>query len=240
MAQQLQTFTRRMMERTVEAHSERTRHDKHCCQLAHEYAARLGAVATPVPQATPQTGSVIRPRSKADLAPVEVQEMSPRQARYIRNLRKKIPLELLSPQHRIWVTAVCDGDEITLKNAQQLLEAMVSLADQTLSARRKPEPAYIPEEGAYQVGEDVYLVVTSRETEHRYAKQYLPGPDRFVYAGQAPFEMLTYERLMTAEQAKAFADAYKRCCRCAKRLTKTHSKELGYGPTCAELMGWPY
>jgi hypothetical protein len=241
MAQQLQTFTRKMMERTVQAHSERTEHDKHCCQLAHEYAARLGMETTPSPQEAPRAAQTVpAPRATTEVTTTLVRAMSPAQARYIRNLRRKISLDLLSPEHRIWAKTVCDGDEITLKQAQELLEVMVSLSDQTPSARSKPEPAYIPEEGAYQVGDDVYLVVTSKDSGRRYAKQYLTGGDKFVYAGQSPFDMLTYDRLMTAEQAKQFADTYKRCCRCTRRLTKARSKDLGYGPTCAELMNWPY
>jgi hypothetical protein len=233
MAQQLQSFTRRMMERTVQAHSTATEHDRHCCQLAHEYAARLGteAPASPAPQAVPT------PRKAP--APF-VRPITPAQARYIRNLRRKISMELLSPKHRGLVDVVCNGDEINIDDARELLEAMVSLADQTPSVRSRLEPSYIPEEGPYKVGDDIFLVVTAKETGRRYAKQFNPETCKFFYAGQRPFGRLTQDCRMTAEDAKQFGDLYKCCCSCGRHLTKDHSKDLGYGPTCADNNGWPY
>jgi hypothetical protein len=235
MAQQLQSFTRRMMERTVQAHSTATEHDRHCCQVAHEYADRLGMQRTAIPAA-----KVPAPRSTPGPAPIAVLPISPAQARYIRNLRRKISLELLSPQHRLLVDQVCNGDEITRHNAGDLLEAMISLADQTPSARSRPEPSYIPEEGPYKVGDDIFLVVTAKETDRRYAKQFNPETHKFFYAGQRPFGRLTQDCRMTAEDAKQFGDLYKCCCSCGRHLTKDHSKDLGYGPTCADNNGWPY
>jgi hypothetical protein len=237
MAQQLQSFTRRMMERTVEAHSTRTEHDRHCCQLAHEYSDRLGTRTAPAPQAAPKLPA---PRPAFQAPAADVRPISPAQARYVRGLRRKVALELLSPQHRVWVETVVNGDEIRLTDANDLLEAMISLADRTPSVRRLPEPAYIPEEGPYQIGDDIYLVVTGRETGRRYAKQFNPDSGKFFYLGQRNFDDLTEDRRMTAEQAAAFALLYGKCCNCDKRLTKKVSLEHGYGPVCAEKNGWPY
>lgn len=239
MAQQLQNFTRKMMEGVIETHSTRIQHDNHCCQLAREYSARLGLGLGPGALPAPRTAPEVTKKTAAPSSE-PVLPLSPAQARYIRSLRRKVSLNLLSPQHRSWVNTVCDGDEIAFKDARGLLEAMVSLADQTPGVRRRPEPAYIPEVGPYQVDDTVYLVVTAKDGDHRYAKEFNPASRKFMYAGQHPFDLLTVDRMMTAEQAKAFGDIYTVCCNCGRRLTKPHSKDLGYGPTCAEHRGWPY
>lgn len=232
--QQLQHFTRRMMEGVIADHTNRTEHDRHCCALADEYSSRL-AVAAPEP-ATAPAAKVPAPRA----VPGPPRPITPPMARYIRGLRRKIAMDLLSPKHRGWVETVYNGDEILMEDGRELLDAMISLADRTSEARRFPEPSYIPEEGPYQVGDDVYLVVTGKETGRRYAKKFDPETCKFYYAGQQPFDLLTADCRMTADEAKVFADLYRVCCNCGRRLTKAHSKDLGYGPTCAENQGWPY
>lgn len=235
MAQQLQSFTRRMMEGVITAHSIRTAHDKHCCQVAYEYTVRLSGKTSSVPQgASKPSGTVPAP------APIDVRPITPAQAKYIRNLRRQVALGLLSPQHRSWVETVSNGDEIRFNEARDLLEAMVSLADRTPSARRFPEPSYIPELGPYKIGDDVYLVVKVKDGDRRYAKRFNTNSHKFEYAGQKPFDLLTEDGRMTAQDAKEFGDLYSVCCNCGLRLTKRHSQDLGYGPVCAERNNWPY
>lgn len=241
MAQQLQDFTIRMMRSVVEAHATRTVHDSHCCTLAAEYAARLGIKATSsaIPaQATPKDRPV--PTPPAPKAPEQDRRpLTEPMARYIRTLRKKISLTLLSPRHRELTQMVLDGDEILFSDARQLIEALKSLVDQSPDARFV-EPAYVPEVGPYRVGDDFYLVVTGRETNRRYAKKFNPDTEKYFYVGQAPFAKLTAECLMTAEEAKAFGMLYGKCCNCGRKLTTKKSKDWGYGPDCAEYRGWPY
>jgi hypothetical protein len=162
------------------------------------------------------------------------------QGKYIRSLRKKVALDLLSPRHRDLVNQVVNGDEITRKDASDLIEVLKSHADQTVDTRYV-EPSYIPEEGPYWIDEEnIYLVVTGRDTGRRYAKKFNPSTCKFYYVGQAPFRLLTADRRMDAMQAKVFGDLYCTCCNCGKLLTKPKSKDHGYGPVCAERNNWPY
>lgn len=231
MAQQLQGFTIRMMQGVVDAHATRTEHDHYCCKLAAEYAARLRPETLPAPRTSPRPPA---PSKKNEGRP-----LTEPMAKYLRGLRRQISLELLSPRHRELLALVMKGEEILFEDARQMIEAMKSLADKSISSRYV-EPAYIPEEGPYQVGDAVYLVVTGRETNRRYAKKFNTKSGKFEYYGQSPFSMLTADRRMTAEQAKVFGDLHCTCCNCGKRLTKQISKDYGYGPVCADKNGWPY
>lgn len=97
------------------------------------------------------------------------------------------------------------------------------------------------QEGAYQVGDDVYKVKKAiHGSGNLYASKWLPEDKKWTYVGQRVFSLLTAETKMTAEQAKAWGKLYGRCVRCHLPLTDEISQAHGYGKKCAEHEGWLY
>ncbi len=124
MAQQLQSFTQRMMEGVIADHSTRTEHDRHCCALADEYASRLGAQA---PQAaTAPAAKVPAPREE----PFETVFASDRQLDYILSLGRRVGQELISQEHRDQLKTVRNGEIITREEARGLIEVLKAQTDQ--------------------------------------------------------------------------------------------------------------
>lgn len=88
--------------------------------------------------------------------------------------------------------------------------------------------------GMYRVGEDVYKVLPSRQSERHYAKK-LTGSTAdgfaFTYAKGA-MRLIRPEHRMTVEQAAEFGKLTGTCCCCGKLLTDPDSIAKGIGPVC--------
>lgn len=88
--------------------------------------------------------------------------------------------------------------------------------------------------GMYRVGEDIYKVLPSRNSDRHYAKK-LAGTTEdgftFEYAKGA-MRLIRPEHKMTAEQAAEFGKLTGTCCCCGKLLTKPESIAKGIGPVC--------
>lgn len=300
MAQQLLSFTRRMMEQVITDHSSRTDHDGHCCTLATEYAARLGMETTPspAPQAAPTVPDTLKPaKAPAQRKPrpaTEDKQATDRQLDFILSLGRRVSINLISPTHRTMLQHVREGFGLKAREASDLIEAMQAQTDQrpreasdrqirylhTLvktrewsgtidfenltsavasglindlkAAPRKAgadkeedivhssETAY-PEEGFYFAEGTYYKVQDAKANGgRRYAKRWNHDSETWVYDGQRHFRIMKPECKLTAEQASRFGKLYGRCIVKDCDLTNEHSIELGYGPTCAKNMGWPY
>lgn len=136
MAQQLMSFTRRMMEQVIADHSTRTDHDGHCCSLATEYAARLGQETTssPAPQAAPTVPETLKParppaQRKARTAE-EDKQATDRQLDFILSLGRRVSINLISPTHRTMLQHVREGFGLKAREASDLIEAMQAQTDQ--------------------------------------------------------------------------------------------------------------
>jgi hypothetical protein len=301
MAQQLMSFTRRMMEQVIADHSTRTNHDGHCCSVATEYAARLGRETTPspAPQAAPMVPETLKPaktpaQRKARPAD-EDKQATDRQLDFILSLGRRVSINLISPKHRADLQTVRNGGGLKAQAASDLIEAMKAQTDERprpasnaqirfihslvktrdwngtidfenltsavasgLIADLKGAPrkqgsdkeedivhssvsmAY-PEEGFY-FAEGTYYKVQEPKAQggRRYAKRWNHDSETWVYDGQRHFRIMAPECKLTAEQASQFGKLYGRCIVKDCDLTNEHSIELGYGPTCAKNMGWPY
>lgn len=141
MAQQLMSFTRRMMEQVIETHSVRTLHDGHCCALADEYASRLGMETTssPAQPETPETFSPApAPKPPAQRKPRPAQEdkeATDRQLDYILSLGRRVSPNLISPAHRTMLQHVREGFGLKAQEASDLIESMKAQVDE------RPRPA---------------------------------------------------------------------------------------------------
>ena len=101
----------------------------------------------------------------------------------------------------------------------------------------------LDKDGLYVLGDVIYKVQFNQTKTNLYAKQLVKyGENKYGwdYAGGAPLYKLTEENAMTAEQAADFGKLYGICVNCGRTLTDEDSIHNGYGPTCAENLGWPY
>jgi len=80
------------------------------------------------------------------------------------------------------------------------------------------------------------LVVTEHDGEFHGSFEYEQGGRRIVAEAVAAGTA----RQMTQDEAAAFGRQYSFCCNCAKYLDDDRSLAAGYGPTCAENLGWWY
>lgn len=141
MAQQLQTFTRKMMEGVIQAHSASTTHDGNCCELAIEYASRLSVETATVPtqpkaktrKARKDDEDLFAPSGMTSSKPVK--QGTERQYSYIMSLGRRVSINLISPAHRAQLRLVQDGEGLTFQQASELIEAMLAQTDQ------RPHPA---------------------------------------------------------------------------------------------------
>jgi hypothetical protein len=87
------------------------------------------------------------------------------------------------------------------------------------------------DEGMYKVGDDIFKVYRTRETDTLVTKTLTE--DGFEYTGKRPLKFITTEHRMTLDEAKAYGKVTSTCCVCAAKLTKESSIEAGIGPVCA-------
>jgi hypothetical protein len=87
------------------------------------------------------------------------------------------------------------------------------------------------DEGMYKVGEDIFKVYRTRETDTLVTKTLTE--DGFEYTGKRPLKFITAEHRMTLDEAKAYGKVTSTCCVCARKLTHEDSIAAGIGPRCA-------
>jgi Family of unknown function (DUF6011) len=101
--------------------------------------------------------------------------------------------------------------------------------------------------GMYRVGDDIYKVLPSRNSDRHYAKKLtgfhwedrLPVADvkdedlKFTYAKGA-MRLIRPEHRMPLDMEKAFGQLVGACIDCGKLLTHPKSIEYGKGPKCSD------
>lgn len=87
------------------------------------------------------------------------------------------------------------------------------------------------DEGMYRVGEDIFKVYRTRETNRLVTKTL--KEDGFEYTGMKPLRFITAEHRMTLDQAKEYGKVTGTCCNCGRKLTNEESIANGIGPRCA-------
>jgi len=110
--------------------------------------------------------------------------------------------------------------------------------DTLFAARRRPEPVLVEvaanpvtEEGFYQLGDNVYRVVTSRTSGRLYAK--LATARGWDYeGGKGMMRRLTADMKMTGEQIAAFGVTHGFCLNCSTGLADPISVHIGLGTSC--------
>lgn len=87
------------------------------------------------------------------------------------------------------------------------------------------------DEGMYRVGNDIFKVYRTRETNRLVTKTLTE--DGFEYTGMKPLSFITAEHRMTLDEAKAYGKVTGTCCNCGRKLTNESSIADGIGPVCA-------
>ncbi len=87
------------------------------------------------------------------------------------------------------------------------------------------------DEGMYRVGEDIFKVYRTRETDQLVTKQLVEG--HFEYTGKKPLRFIKARHRMSLDEAKAYGKVTGTCCVCSRKLTKESSIQAGIGPVCA-------
>lgn len=86
------------------------------------------------------------------------------------------------------------------------------------------------DEGMYRVGDDIFKVYRTRETNRLVTKTLTE--DGFEYTGMKPLSFITAEHRMTLDEAKAYGKVTGTCCVCSRKLTNEKSIAEGIGPVC--------
>lgn len=134
------------------------------------------------------------------------------------------------------------GDAI--KNNKMLRDELAGLGvptEPTIS-----EPQYVTEVGMYRVGQQIFKVLPSRNSDRHYAKELTgfhfegdrpvsdtDGTMKFVYAKGA-MRSIRPEHRMTPEQEREFGKLIGHCVDCGKLLTDPRSIDWGKGPVCSD------
>lgn len=126
------------------------------------------------------------------------------------------------------------------KDRPRVVQAAPQAPAEPKAAKAAPvvDSERVTEPGIYQVGDDVYKVQKSRQSDRLYAMKLVDG--RFDYdAGYGAMRFLRAEHLMTTEQAKAFGMKFGMCVN-GHPLSDRTSRYFGYGEKCAAKNGWTY
>lgn len=129
------------------------------------------------------------------------------------------------------VSAMIDA---AMDNNKQLRAEVEALAEEHGIPEAAPAPKEFVTTGMYRVGERIFKVLPSRQSERHYAKELTGSPEDgfgFVYARGA-MSLIGPEHRMTAEQAAQFGALTGTCCCCGKLLTDPVSIAAGIGPVC--------
>lgn len=137
---------------------------------------------------------------------------------------------------RIVLQRTIEGE--TLDEECEKLIAVLSKATggQDLHTRK---PTDLPDEGYYRFEGDFVKVQISQSSNKPYAKRWNPESEKWEYQGGLYFKLRGAVPL-SAEDAKAFGDAYHHCIFCGLKLTDYRSITAGYGPACADNRGLPW
>jgi hypothetical protein len=122
----LDAFTLMMMRDVLADHATIKNHDTgFCCQVAASYERRVAA-----------HDAIVNVEKVAKAQGQDVfTAATDNQARYIRSLARRIPLHMLSPEHRAQAETVQAQNEISKDDAKVLIDAMKSLAEGTVGMR---------------------------------------------------------------------------------------------------------
>lgn len=96
------------------------------------------------------------------------------------------------------------------------------------------EHVFVSEVGMYRVGERIFKVLPSRNSDRHYAKELIGESATgysFQYAKGAMY-LIKAEHRMSLKQAAEFGKLTGTCCCCGKLLTDPKSIEKGIGPVC--------
>lgn len=100
----------------------------------------------------------------------------------------------------------------------------------------------VAEVGIYKVGDTWYKVVYNQTKTRLYAKRAVKDSDakwHWEYDKGGIYNIKAHHKAKP-EEAKQFGMIENCCVNCFKDLTREESVDRGYGPTCADNMGWPY
>lgn len=86
------------------------------------------------------------------------------------------------------------------------------------------------DEGMYKVGDNIFKVYRTRESDILVTKQLID--EHFEYTGKKPLSFITAEHRMTLDEAKAYGQVTGTCCVCGRKLTNETSIANGIGPVC--------
>lgn len=86
------------------------------------------------------------------------------------------------------------------------------------------------DEGMYKVGDNIFKVYRTRESDILVTKQLID--EHFEYTGKKPLSFITAEHRMSLDEAKAYGKVTNTCCVCARKLTNETSIANGIGPVC--------
>lgn len=125
--------------------------------------------------------------------------------------------------------------DTAMDNNKQLREELVSLASEHGIPEAAPSvPKGYVTTGMYRVGDRVFKVLPSRQSERHYAKELVGDADEgfsFIYAKGA-MKLIGEEHRMTTAQAAEFGQLTGACCCCGNLLTDPQSIADGIGPVC--------
>lgn len=155
----------------------------------------------------------------------ETRLISPAQLGFLKKL-------LAERKHNLELDLANLGDLPMRKASELISELKAAPLAGTVASIRKAQGE--PEEGLYQVGDDVYKVQAARAqgAGNLYAKQMNLETGEFHYVGKKPFHLLTADLKMTVEEAARYGKLYGRCIRCGKELTDEFSIANGLGKVC--------
>lgn len=152
---------------------------------------------------------------------------SPATEKQIEFLIKLLAERIADPEHAL--------DAIKWVNEHRMSKATASAKISQYMAMPKVRKAFSStielDEGMYRVGEDIFKVYRTRESDVLVTKQLVEGV--FEYTGTKPLEFITAEHRMTLDEAKEYGKVTGTCCNCGRKLTNESSIADGIGPVCA-------
>lgn len=114
-----------------------------------------------------------------------------------------------------------------------------------LNVEAAPKTVVPVDDDYYVFKGEYYKVVHNQLGTSQYAQRLVENPEGskrpFSWAyDPGTIKLLRPEMRLTAEQAGDFGALYGACCMCGAELSRTESKDRGYGPVCADKNGFPY
>ena len=150
---------------------------------------------------------------------------------------------LLDERKDIEHPAVTGAKKVLANPASLSKNAASTLIDGLLAVPKPKKPIAKPtitEPGIYRHDGNFYRVRWNRAKTNLYAEQIIGSDDHadFMYAPGVAAKLTDADKL-TWQEARDFGKAFNVCINCGHKLTDPPSLVQGYGPTCADNMGWP-